>query len=244
MLAPLLFNIFAAVINAASTRFKADEGIMDALSGTPEEEKGAGGSNSRRVSPGDAALGMLYADDAGVVSQSSQQLRKMMGVIVVVCAAFGLTVSEAKTEIMRLRAKGMPEFTAIFSAEAAGQVHTNQTKEFVYLEENVNYNADLSIEVDRRIRNAWCSFRKYPLELYDGPSAPLELKIRMLRAEVLETMLYGCVTCSPRACHYDTLRRAHRRFLTRCIGWRKHSRADHSISYLDMPVKTGSESIE
>ena len=31
---------------------------------------------------------------------------------------------------------------------------------------------------------------------------------------------------SPRACHYDTLRRVHHRFLTRCIGWRKHNRAD------------------
>ena len=56
----------------------------------------------------------------------------MMGVIVVVCAAFGLTVSEAKTEIMCLRAKGMPESTAIFSVEAAGQVY-NQANEFVYL---------------------------------------------------------------------------------------------------------------
>ena len=66
----------------------------------------------------------------------------------------------------------------------------------------------------------------------------------MLRAEVLETMLYGCITWSPRACHYDTLRRAHHRFLTRCIGWRKHNCADHPISYLDTLVKTGSESIE
>ena len=122
---------------------------------------------------------MLYADDTGIVSRSPEQLRKMMGVIVVVCAAFGLTVSEAKTEIMCLRAKEMPESTAIFSVEAAGQVY-NQTNEFVYLGGHVNHNADLSIEVDRRIRNAWCIFRKYTLERYDRPSAPLELKIRML----------------------------------------------------------------
>ena len=166
-----------------------------------------------------------------------------MGVIVVVCAAFGLTVSEAKTEIMCLHAKEMPESTATFSVEAAGQVY-NQTNEFVYLGGNVNHNADLSTEVDRRIHNAWCSFPKYTLELYDRPSAPLELKVRMLRAEVLETMLYGCVTWSPRACHYDTLRRAPHRLLTRCMGWRKHKRADHSISYLDTLIKTGSESIE
>ena len=161
----------------------------------------------------------------------------------VVCAAFGLTVSEAKTEIMCLRAKGMPESTATFSVEAAGQVY-NQTNEFVYLGENVNQNADRSIEVDRRVRNAWCSFRKYTLGPYDRPSVPLELKIRMLRAEVLETMLYGCVTWSPRACHYDTRRRAHHRFLIRCIGWQKHNRADHPISYLDTLLKTESESIE
>ena len=144
---------------------------------------------------------------------------------------------------MCLRAKGMPESTATFSVEAAGQVY-NQTNGFVYLGGNVNRNADLSIEVDRRVRNAWCSFRKYTLELYDRPSAPLELRMRMLRAEVLETMLYGCVMWSPRACHYDTLRRAHHRLLTRCIGWRKHNRADHPISCLDTLLKPGSESIE
>ena len=47
----------------------------------------------------------------------------------------------------------MPESTAIFSVEATGQVY-NQTNEFVYLGGNVNNNADLSIDVDRRIRNA------------------------------------------------------------------------------------------
>ena len=49
-----------------------------------------------------------------------------MGVIVVVCAAFDLTVSAAKTEIRCLRTKGMTEVTAIFSVEAVGNVY-NQT---------------------------------------------------------------------------------------------------------------------
>ena len=46
---------------------------------------------------------MFYAEDAGVDSQPPEQLKKMMGVIKVVCMAFGLTVSEAKTEIMCVR---------------------------------------------------------------------------------------------------------------------------------------------
>ena len=108
-LAPLLFNIFfAAVVNVTFTRFKADKGIMDALV-HPGKKRGAGGRG--QATAGESVLatplwGMLYADDAGVVSQSPEQLRQMMGVIVVVCAAFGLTVSEAKTAIMCLRAKG------------------------------------------------------------------------------------------------------------------------------------------
>ena len=71
-----------------------------------------------------------------------------MRVVVVVCAALDLTISEAKTESMCLRTKGMSESTstAMLSLEAAGQVY-----KFVHLGGNVNHNADLSIEVDRCI---------------------------------------------------------------------------------------------
>ena len=156
VLAPLLINIFfAAVINVAFTRFKADKGIMEALVHL-RKKMGAGGRGEATAGESVIATplwGMLYADDARVVSQAPEQLRKMMGVIVVVCVAFGLIVSEAKTAIMCLRAKGMTESTDTFSVEAAGQVY-RQMNEFVYLGGNVNHHAGLSIEVDRRIRNA------------------------------------------------------------------------------------------
>ena len=101
--APLLFNIFfAAVTDMASTRFKADKGNMDA-SVPLRKKRGAGERGG--ATAGESVLatplwGMFYADDAGVVSQSPEQLRKIMGVIVVVCAVFGLDVSETNTEIM------------------------------------------------------------------------------------------------------------------------------------------------
>ena len=82
VLAPLLFDIFfAEVINVASARFKADKGIMSALVHL-RKKKGAGGRGE--ATAGESVLatslwGMLYADDGGVVSQSPEQLRKMMG---------------------------------------------------------------------------------------------------------------------------------------------------------------------
>ena len=63
-----------------------------------------------------------------------------MGMVEVVCAAFGPTVSLAKTEIMCLRTKGIPESAAIFSVEAAVQVY-NPTNEFPHLGGNANHNA-------------------------------------------------------------------------------------------------------
>ena len=60
VLVSLLFSIFfAAVINVAYTRFKTDKDIVDALVHLKKKKGagGAGGSNCRRASPGDAALG-------------------------------------------------------------------------------------------------------------------------------------------------------------------------------------------
>ena len=73
--APLLFNIFfAAVINGASARFKANKGIMDALVHL-RKKRGAGGWGE--ATAGESVLatslwGMLYADDAGVILQSPE----------------------------------------------------------------------------------------------------------------------------------------------------------------------------
>ena len=72
VLAPLLFNIFfAAVINLAYTRFKAEKDTMDALV-HPRKKTGAG--RRRVANSGEPVLetslyGMFYADDAGVVAQ-------------------------------------------------------------------------------------------------------------------------------------------------------------------------------
>ena len=86
---------------------------------------------------------------------------------------------------------------------------------------------------------------KYALELYDRPSASPELKHRMLRAEVLETTMYDCVTWSSRAGHYDTLSRAHRSFPYSRHWLAKAQSRRPPISCLGtLLMKSGSESIE
>ena len=85
--------------------------------------------------------------------------------------------------------------------------------------------------------------RRYGLSLYDQSTAPLRLKIRMLNAEIMETMLYGCVTWSPTVARLAILRTAHHRLALRCIGWKRTSpRLSHAI--IRIRARTGCEKVE
>ena len=73
VLASLLFNIFfAAVKNVASTRFKADKSIMDALVHLRKKKRaeGRGEATAEESVLATSLWSMLYANDTGVVSRS------------------------------------------------------------------------------------------------------------------------------------------------------------------------------
>ena len=57
------------------------------------------------------------------------------------------------------------------------------------------------------------------------------LKLCMLKAEVMETLLYGCVTWTLGKEHFAELWTAHHRFLLRIIGCQRRQRIDHLMSY-------------
>ena len=69
MLSPLLFNIFAAVTHAVVVRFSEDPDIVRDLVHLEDlEENAAGVSSDPLACVRRAVWGMLYADDAGIVS--------------------------------------------------------------------------------------------------------------------------------------------------------------------------------
>ena len=130
-----------------------------------------------------------------------------------------------------------------FTINTAGQVY-KQTTEFVYLGGAITADKDLSIEITQRLQRTWACFQRYKMNIYDCPGVRLRLKVRLLKAEVVETLLYGYITWSPNKPNYDRLRRVHHSMLLRCLGWRKRKRDDHTLSYADALVKTASEGIE
>ena len=94
-----------------------------------------------------AVRGMLYTDDAGIVSKSAEGLAKMMTVFVTAFEAAGLTVSDMKTEAMLLQAPAQTTLAPSLVIEVADQKY-KQTAQVLYLGCIIRKHADLSLEID------------------------------------------------------------------------------------------------
>ena len=66
----------------------------------------------------------------------------------------------------------------------------------------------------------------------------------MLKAEVMETLPYGCGTWTLGKEHFAELRTAHHRFLLRIIGFQRRQRTGHLMSYAKALKKAQCDSIE
>ena len=91
VLSPLLFNLFfAAILFVALEKFSKDEGILADLIHLQEQPSKVGPETAlecvRRT-----IWGMLYADDACMVSRSPRGVGRMMAVFVEAFGTFGLT---------------------------------------------------------------------------------------------------------------------------------------------------------
>ena len=121
VLSPWLFSIFfAAVLNVILQIFSEDPAILADLVHLKEPSTSMGPEPAmdfvRR-----AVWGMLYADDACIVSRSPQGLAKMMEVIVEVCRAFALTVPAKKIKAMCMPPPRTPR--TMGRVEVAGQIY-------------------------------------------------------------------------------------------------------------------------
>ena len=147
---------------------------------------------------------MLYFDDARIVWRSAEGLAKVMKGIVTVFEAAGLTVSKRKTGTILLRAPGQTSLAPPLVIEAAIQRY-RQTNQFLYLGGVINERAPRSCEIERRIRLMWTCFKHFEPESNDWTTAPHSLKVRILKVEVTDTLLYGCATWTLSAQHFARL---------------------------------------
>ena len=128
-----------------------------------------------------AVRGMLYSDDAGIVTKSTQGLAKMMTVIVTAFEGAGLTVMETKTDTMLPRTQeDQTPLAPPLVIEAVGQRY-KQTAKFshtMYMGGIIHENAVLSLKIDQRIRLVRSCLKRVAPGLCDRMAGPLIFKGR------------------------------------------------------------------
>ena len=80
--------------------------------------------------------------------------------------------------------------------------------------------------------------------MHDMEATPFALKLRMLKVEMMETVLYGCVTWTLGKEHSLSCERHTTGFLLRIIGFQRRQRTDHVMSYAKALKKAQCESVE
>ena len=115
---------------------------------------------------------------------------------------------------------------------------------FLYLGGLIDESADIMPEIKWRVRLAWACYSRFEREMHDMEATPFALKLRMLKVEMMETVLYGCVTWTLGKEPFAELRTARHRCLLRIIGFQRRQRTDHLKSYAKALKKAQCESVE
>ena len=72
--------------------------------------------------------------------------------------------------------------------DLCSQPGIRKTIELVYWGGAITADRGLNFEISRHFQRTWACFQRYEMEIYDRPAVRLRLKVRLLKAEVVETL--------------------------------------------------------
>ena len=206
VLAPTLFNLFFDAVICMSLEKHPEHGITVLYHPEAELVGNRKQMNCRTLIPD-----LEYADDMCLVSHSADELEEMLLEMDKSCNEMGLTISAQKTKIMAVTED---------QEKKPGQVHlqlvdepVDIVEEFEYLGSIVTANCELDREVNTRIRKASSNFRSLCRILWYQKKIKMGTKLRMFKAAILPTLLYGSETWAPLSKHLKRLQS----FVIRCL---------------------------
>ena len=120
----------------------------------------------------------LFADDAGVLAHSAEDLQQLMNHFSKACRDFGLINSLKKTQD---KDQGM---------DSPPSIELKVVHDFVYLGSTISDTLFLDIELDKRIGKAATMFSRLKKRVWLNKKLMAYAKIQVYRACVLSTLLY------------------------------------------------------
>ena len=213
VLAPTLFSImFSAMLSDAfrdkdmgiSIRYRMDGSVF----------------NLRRLQAKtkvseDSINDLLFADDCALNATSEANMQQSADIFSEACSNFGLTISTKKTEVMHQPAPGKQYIEPNININ--GQ-RLNVVDKFTYLGSTLSRNVVIDDEINTRLAKASAAFGRLGQNVWDRRGITTLTKIKVYKAVVLTTLLYGCETWTVYSRHSKKLNHFHTTRLRKLLG--------------------------
>ncbi|BHF70400.1 hypothetical protein SprV_0301345000 [Sparganum proliferum] len=136
--------------------------------------------------------GLLFANDCALNTTSEEDMQRSMDLFSAACANFGLVINTQKTVVMH---QPPPNSTTA----PPPQISVNGTQlqvveNFPYLGSTLSHNTKIDDEVASRISKASQAFGRLQSTVWNRHGLQLRTKLKMYKAVILPTLLYGAET--------------------------------------------------
>nr|VZI36610.1 unnamed protein product [Spirometra erinaceieuropaei] len=137
---------------------------------------------------------LLFADDCALNTTSEEEMQRSMDLFSAACENFGLVINTQKTVVMH-----QPPPNSATAPNAPPQISVDGTQlhvveNFPYLGSTLSRNTKIDDEVANRISKASQAFGRLQSTVWNRHGLQLSTKLKMYKAVILPTLLYGAET--------------------------------------------------
>ena len=208
VLAPVLFNMFfSCVLNHAVHDFDKGVYLRYRLDGSLFDLRRL---NAKTKTLKRLLLEALFADDCALLAHKESDLQAIVNRFAEACRLFGLTISLSKTEVLFQPAPRTARPPPTIRIEGTQLKVVDQ---FKYLGSIISSDGSLDKEIAARIGKASQSLGRLRSRVLNHKNIKLATKIKVYRAVVLTSLLYGCETWTLYRKHLKQLESFHMRAL-------------------------------
>ncbi|BHF69440.1 hypothetical protein SprV_0301248400 [Sparganum proliferum] len=183
---------------------------------------------------------LLFADNCALNTTSKEDMQRSIDLVSAACEDFGLVINTQKTVVMHQP----PPNTATPPNAPPPQISVNGTqlqevKNFPYMGIILSCSTKIDDEVTRRISKASQAFGRIQSTVWNRRGLPLSTKLKMYKAVILPTLLYGTETWTVYTKQARRLNHFHLSYLRRILRLSWQDR----IAVTDVLGRTGILSI-
>ncbi|BHF61198.1 hypothetical protein SprV_0100417100 [Sparganum proliferum] len=139
---------------------------------------------------------LLFADDCALKTTSEEEMQRSMDLFSAACENFGLVINTQKTVVMH---QPPPNSATPPNAPPPPQISANGTQlqvveNFPHLGSTFSRSTKIDDEIARRISKATQAFGRLKNTVWNRHGLQLSTKLKMYKAVILPTLLYGAET--------------------------------------------------